>query len=362
MKKSLLSVAVLTVFCGAAHAQSNVTLYGLIDEGIDLTSNVGGERAYQLASGVLQGSRWGLRGSEDLGGGARAIFQLENGYDLNTGALRQNGREFGRQAYVGISSESAGMVTLGRQYDSMVDYVAPLTANGSWGGSFFSHPLDNDNTDNSFRINNSVKYTSSNYGGLSFGGLYGFGNEPGSMKTNRAWSLGASYTNGSLTAAAAYLHLNKPGWTTDGAVTGDAMFVAMRERVAGAGVNYAFGIVTLGGVFTYSNVGNIAGLSSMIFTNYEVNAKVALTPALSFGAMYDHSHVRAGSQSGAVAKGHWNQAGVMADYSISKRTDVYAQVVYQQADGLAAANIVGTAGGSSNDHQGVARVGIRHRF
>ncbi|WP_042301231.1 porin [Paraburkholderia kururiensis] len=362
MKKSLLSVAVLATVCGTAHAQSSVTLYGVIDEGFDFTSNAGGKRAYELASGVLQGNRWGLKGTEDLGGGLRAIFQLENGFSLNSGALGQGGREFGRQAYVGLSSNSAGTVTLGRQYDSMVDYVGPLTANGSWGGTFFSHPLDNDNTNNSFRINNSIKYTSVNYGGFSFGGLYGFSNEPGSQGNNRAWSLGASYDNGPLKAAAAYLQLNRPGTTSYGAVTSDANFVADRQRVAGAGVNYTFGMVTLGGVFTYTNLNNTGALSSLIFTNYEVNARFALTPALSLGAMYDYTHVRAGAQSGAVGKGHWNQAGVMADYALSKRTDVYGQVVYQQGQGIAPTYISGTSGVSSNDHQVVTRVGIRHKF
>ncbi|MFX1737369.1 porin [Paraburkholderia sp. A1RI_3L] len=362
MKKSLLSAAVLAAFCGVAHAQSSVTLYGVIDEGFNFTSNAGGERAYQLASGVLQGNRWGLKGSEDLGGGLKAIFQLENGFSLNSGALGQGQREFGRQAYVGLSSNTVGTITLGRQYDSMVDYVGPLTANGSWGGTFFSHPLDNDNTNNSFRINNSVKYTSVNYGGFNFGGLYGFSNQPGSQKNNRAWSLGASYDNGPLKAAVAYLHLNRPGTTAYGAVSDDATFAAGRQRVAGAGLNYTFGMVTLGGVFTYTNLNDTGALSSLIFTNYEVNAKFALTPALSLGAMYDYTHVRAGVQSAGVWKGHWNQFGVMADYALSKRTDVYGQMVYQQGQGIALADIAGTSGPSSNDHQVVTRVGIRHKF
>ncbi|CAM2198065.1 general bacterial porin, GBP family [Paraburkholderia kururiensis] len=364
MKKIILASAALSLFSSMAQAQSSVTLYGLIDEGFDFTSNVGGERAYQMVSGIAQGSRWGLKGTEDLGGGLSAIFQLENGFDLNNGSLGQGNRMFGRQAYVGISSATAGTLTMGRQYDSVVDYVGPLTANGSWGGQFFSHPFDNDNTDNSFRINNSVKYTSHNYGGVQFGGLYGFSNDPGGTKTNRAWSAGGSYSNGPLNVGAAYLNVNKQARTTFGAVTdGDPFANAGWQRVAAAGVNFTMGLVTLGGVFSYTNVHNILGFPSMIFQNYEVNARYAVTPALSLGAMYDYTHVRQGLESGGVAKGHWHEGGAMADYALSKRTDLYAQVFYQQATGAAGpAWIVGTTGASSGDHQFVGRVGMRHRF
>ncbi|MEX3693388.1 porin [Paraburkholderia sp. BR14263] len=362
MKKNVVALAALGAFATLAHAQSSVTLYGVIDEGFDFTSNVGGARAYQLSSGVLQGSRFGFKGTEDLGGGVAAIFQLENGFDLNNGTLKQGGREFGRQAYVGLSSNAAGTLTAGRQYDSVVDYLAPLTANGNWGGALFSHPLDNDNTDNSFRINNSVKYASPNLGGFRFGGLYGASNEAGSLSDNRAWSVGTSYNNGPFALGAAFLDIKHPGRTTTGAVTSDATFDAGWERVAGIGANYAVGPATLGAVFSYTNVHNVSGsFATLIFKNYELNAKYMLTPAFSLGAMYDYTSVR-GSSAGSASKGHWNEGGLMADYFLSKRTDVYAQTVYQQGSGIAGADISGSAGASSNHHQTVARVGLRHKF
>ena len=89
--------------------------------------------------GVEGGSRWGLKGSEDLGGGTKAIFQLENGFNVSTGGLGQGGLEFGRQAYVGLTNQRWGTLTLGRQYDPIVDIIAPTTSNGQWGG-LFSHP------------------------------------------------------------------------------------------------------------------------------------------------------------------------------------------------------------------------------
>src|ERR1700734_1212016 len=122
MKRTLLAAAIPAIFLSTvAHAQSSVTLYGLIDEGFDFTTNGQGHRGYEMVSGDTAGSRWGLKGNEDLGGGLSAVFQLENGFNPNTGALGQGGLEFGRQAFVGVSSKQLGTVTLGRQYDPTID-------------------------------------------------------------------------------------------------------------------------------------------------------------------------------------------------------------------------------------------------
>lgn len=150
MKKHGIFAAALVAFAAPAFAQNSVTLYGLIDEGFNFTNNVSvngaGKSNFQLGSGFLQGSRWGLRGREDLGGGVQAVFRLESGFDINNGHIGQDGRMFGRQAYIGLSQAQFGTLTFGRQYDSLVDYLAPMTANGNWAGTLFSHPFDNDNT------------------------------------------------------------------------------------------------------------------------------------------------------------------------------------------------------------------------
>ncbi len=142
----------------------------------------------------------------------------------------------------------------------MVDYLGPVTANGNWAGYLFPHPLDNDNTDNTFRVNNTVKHTSNNYGGLTFGGLYGFSNAT-NFSANRLYSLGAQYTGGALTVAAAYLEANDPSATTGGALAGpitstsaDTNFAAARQRVWGAGINYTLGLATLGFMYTHTDL------------------------------------------------------------------------------------------------------------
>src|ERR1700758_2251934 len=116
MKKLKHSAAIVALgaFAGAAHAQSSVTLYGFADGGLLFINNVKGGKVYALSSG--SSSRWGLTGTEDLGGGLRAIFTIENGYTLATGALGQGGLLFGRKAFVGLESNTYGTVTLGRQY------------------------------------------------------------------------------------------------------------------------------------------------------------------------------------------------------------------------------------------------------
>src|ERR1700754_2644035 len=118
MKKRYYALACSSLFATQfAHAQSSVTLYGLLDAGIQYTNNVvTGGSLFRQTSGNINGSRFGLRGSEDLGSGLKAIFVLEGGISLNNGKSAQDGRLFGRQAYVGLNSDTYGIVSLGRQY------------------------------------------------------------------------------------------------------------------------------------------------------------------------------------------------------------------------------------------------------
>jgi len=387
MKKTLIVAAVAASFATAANAQSSVTLYGLIDAGFSYVNNEaapntakGSAAAFRLSSGNLNGSRWGLRGTEDLGGGMKAIFTLESGFSMGNGQALQgqngsaSGTEFGRQAFAGISTAQFGTVTLGRQYDSVVDYLAPLTVNGSWGGTYFSHPFDNDNTQNSFRVNNSVKYQSANYSGLTFGGLYGFSNQAGGFANNRAYSAGAQYANGPLKIAAAYLQLQNPGANNaGGAVTdnGAAATVLTKlvgasvetQRTYGAGASYAVGPLTVGGAWTQSRFQFVAGDSTARFNNYEVNARYALTPALALGAAYTYTDVK-GYTTGPDNNGHekFHQFGLQTDYALSKRTDIYAEGVVQLAKQGAEAQVYGTNANSVHGNQVVVTTGIRHRF
>jgi predicted porin len=391
MKKSLLALAALGAFAGAAHAQSSVTLYGIVDAGFVFNNNAGGQKLYALNSGNLQGSRWGLRGTEDLGGGLKAIFVLENGFNVMTGALGQGGDEFGRQAYVGFSS-GFGTLTLGRQYDSVVDYTGAFEVGSQWATYFGAHPGDLDNMNNSNRVNNAIKYTSANYAGFTFGGLYSFGGQAGQFNRNQIWSLGAGYAQGPLQLGVGYLNVSNPNFsffgnnatsktpTTAGSVSNfpnsrviGGFASAHREEVISAGAAYTFGAATVGA--TYSNTQfkdlgsetgtglNPAGYTggSGKFHNAEINFKYQLTPALLLGVAYDYT------KGYGVGDAKYHQAMLGTDYFLSKRTDFYVAGVYQHASGTDSTNqnAVASINGltpSSTSNQVTAIVGIRHKF
>ncbi|QSN64926.1 porin [Caballeronia sp. M1242] len=383
MKRNLLIVGVLGAFAASAQAQSSVTLYGMLDAGLVYANNAGGHSNWQQGSGSVSDTYFGLRGSEDLGGGLHALFKLESGFNLNNGGFNQDGM-FNRQAYVGLQSDQFGTVTLGRQYDSMVDFLGPLSEAGAgYGNNLSAHPFDNDNLDNSFSIKNSVKYRSANYAGFKFGGLYGFSNDAGQFSNNRAWSAGASYTAGPLNFAAAYLQTNNSrNFNTGGAVTAGQSnkgnLTADLQRTFGAGVNYAYGPATVGFVWTNTHYDGLIAASqggtsftlptgtNLHLNNFELNGRYALTPALNLDAAYTYTD---GKLTGSNGTGDpkWHTVSLQADYSLSRRTDVYVEGVYQHASGQlgnAGANvaIINTLSPSTSQNQVAAAVGLRHRF
>lgn len=382
MKKTLLAAAVTGAFAMSAHAQSSVTLYGTLDAGLVYTNNQAGHSSWQESSSGVSYTVWGLRGGEDLGGGLRAVFNLENGFNINNGQFRESGSEFNRQAYVGLQSSQFGTLTAGRQYDSMVDFLQPIAATGSGlGNNFAAHPFDNDNLDDTFSIKNSVKYRSANYAGLEFGGLYGFSNGAGQFSNNRAYSAGVSYSNGPLKVAASYLQLNNGGTNTLGATSlaqGDANVSAGLQRTYGVGANYAFGPATVGLVWTHTQLDDIRGANvdgatlagvngtNLHLNNYEVNGRYALTPVLSLTAAYTYTD---GHLSGTYGSGDpkWHQVSLLSDYMLSKRTDIYLEGVYQHAagdlgDGGSNVAAINTLSPSSTANQVAVTVGMRHRF
>lgn len=205
LKLKTICAAALLVSGAAAHAQSSVTLYGIIDTGVEYLTNAtpqGGSvtRMSQLTGGDLP-SRWGLTGKEDLGGGLAAVFTLENGFNASTGAAAQGGRLFGRQAYVGLSGDW-GTLTFGRN-QNLFYYAMPVA--DVIGPSEFSM-ADFDPYIASARDDNSVSYRAT-YRGVSVGATYSFGRDtlapgncggqvPGDFSACRAITASLGYDHG----------------------------------------------------------------------------------------------------------------------------------------------------------------------
>jgi general bacterial porin, GBP family len=326
---------------------------------------------------MLSNEVWGLKGSEDLGSNLHAIFHLENGFNLQNGRNTYSNSIFGRQAYVGLQSDTYGTLTLGRQYDAVVDMLGSIAlANNGDGNNLAAHPFDNDNVDDSFYINNAVKYASPTYMGLQGEALYGFSNAAGGFSNNRAYSFGVSYSNGPINLAAAYLQLNSGSLSSTGAVSDNDFvnFPAARQRVMGAGGSYTIGAASVGVLWTHTLFDNTQpGANSVIsesfntlhFDNYEVNLHYALTPSLSLAGAYTFTQGAFSAASGS-ADPKWHQVTIMADYSLSKRTDVYAEGVYQHAYGAEGSAFTGAyingLSQASTGNQVVGTVGIRTRF
>jgi predicted porin len=142
---------------------------------------------------------------EDLGGGLHAVFQLENGFYTNTGAMTSAGTLWNRQAYVGLGSDQIGTVTLGHQTPFMFDVLGPLST-GYLAASWYAfHPGNIDELADTSIVpyNNSVKFRSTSLAGFSFGAMMGLGNTT-NFSTGRTLSFAASYANGPFRAGAVY--------------------------------------------------------------------------------------------------------------------------------------------------------------
>jgi predicted porin len=385
---SSLTLAMLAA-ASAAHAQSSVTLYGIIDVGIGYTHNTAvapsagnnsgnASTTVGFNNGTLSGSRWGLKGTEDLGGGLSAVFQLENGFNPSTGALSSSGIEFNRQAYVGLSSNNYGTLTLGRQYDPTVDMIQPLTEDNYF-GSIFGTPGDIDNYDNNFRVNNTIKYVSPTYNGLQFEGLYGLGGIAGSVSSGQSYGAGVSYTNGGLALAGAYFVAKTSNQTTFTSTTDSGTFGSVINNgfinsnslaIGRVGGQYAFGAFTAGA--SYSNVrykpvsAFVAGNSKTeTFNSGAVYLNYQLTSAELVGLGYNLT--RSSGVSGAT----YHEVSLGSDYSLSKRTDLYLVGAYQKANGqtvsggvlVPAAASIGSYGiNSGTSSQAMVILGMRHKF
>ncbi|MGF6413549.1 porin [Paraburkholderia sp. MM5482-R1] len=373
MNKRLIVLLGMSLVSSAAFAQSSVTLYGIIDNGLTWTSNQGGKSAVQMQGSISQGNRWGLRGAEDLGGGTSAIFRLENGFNVNTGTLSQGGRLFGRLAYVGLSNDRYGTFTLGRQGEAVGDYIGALSANGTLpGGILFPHPGDLDNNGIDFRLNNAVKYVSPKIAGLTGVAMYSFGGVPGDFKKTSAKSFALQYVGGSLQLVGAYTSIDHPAvavpegvWTPNNTVNGNYGLAASSYKVLALAAAYTIGSARFTADWTHTQFGGLdptlgAKINGHVTFNIaEFVASYMVTPTLQLGAAYSYT---LGNVSATGKSPHYNEVDASVDYLLSKATDVYASATYMRAGGGAVADLAPVLSPSSSQNQLALRLGIRKRF
>lgn len=365
--RSSLPWVTLCILPAAAHA--SITLYGVADANIEYVNHLSAVKPTQpgfpgpgntrvgLTSGGLSGSRWGLRGTEDLGGGRQAVFVLESGFELDTGNLQQSGRLFGRQAFVGLEDSSAGRLTFGRQYTAIFDAFANFSPSGySTQYEPIAAQLGLD-----FRSDNVVKYTGK-FGNLSaianwsFGnGVTGGGEIPGHAGRDSGYGLGLNYFAGKIGLAAAVDRFS-PTLTASGGVG--------NFRKAGVAASYQAGPVKLMGGYRWG-LNTAANGATLVHDHYYwAGVNIPATAALDLTLAYYYDDVR--NLAGVNVKNPW-QLAVIADYNLSKRTDLYLTAAYVKNAGInfdtsAVSFANGYYLGRDQTNMLAAAIGIRHRF
>ncbi|WP_343671414.1 porin [Paraburkholderia heleia] len=374
LKKRIAVASAVAILAAAipqlAQAQSSVTLYGLISTGILYTSNSGGKSVVSMASGPEQLPRMGLKGREELGGGTAAIFTLENGFNSVNGSLGQGGRMFGRWAYVGLTNNTYGTVTVGRQLEEMAQQLY-WSESGVIFAAFGTRIGDNDNIFNSNRFNNSIRYASPNIHGLTFAGSYAFSNQADGFSNNNGYSFGANYVSGSLKLGAAFTQFNHPavasnlnGAVDDGSWGFSNPFVkslggavTAQQRIMGVGASYNFNIVQVAAGYT-NVLYNYLDSTGLRLQNAELTVTKQITPTTLLGAGYIFT---AGNYS-ADQQPRYHQVNLGAVYSLSKRTDLWLVGMYMHAAGDAHHAQIYTTTASSTQNQMAVVTGIRTRF
>ncbi|WP_309491306.1 porin [Trinickia mobilis] len=353
----------MSAAANAAYAQSNVTLYGSTDAGVGYVSNLHGSSTFIAEQGTFQADRWGLTGSEDLGGGRKTIFKLESGFSTINGSMSSAGVLFNRQAFVGLSDNELGTVTLGRMTDWHFEMLGPLSTGQALGDFSAFHPGNVDGLGNTVPVewSSALKYRSPVwFGGLSIGAMYGFPGSTASSTAGRSFSFGANYANGPLTLAAAYsqyhdrtLNLGSGFGLTrfEGVnLAGGAPFVADSVTNLGLGGSYQLGRVLLHAVATQVRIERPGDVEH--FRAVDAGANVQITPA---------EQIALGGWTATLNGQRWTQLTVANVYSLSKATQLYVDVMVERASSNAVADTLGI-GASSTNRQTAILAGLHHFF
>jgi predicted porin len=338
MKKSLIALAVLAA-SGASMAQSSVTLYGVADVWFgrtagDVTTNgvkVKTPSQTVLNDGLISNSRFGFKGSEDLGGGLKANFQLEQGFSIDTGATASAG--FNRQAWVGMSG-GFGEVQLGKAYNAFDD-VSALAA------SVFDSdlaPINNVFVSTAFASAdaNTIKYATPSFGGFSGAASYSLGEDKtAAFSASKVYALSGKYENGPLAVGIAFANAKSTNPASiNGAYDVDGTRLAASYNLGAAKLLASYGRVSATDEKT---------------NEYEIGVDVPLSAALTLSAGYAKSKTKLTG----VTEFDDKSFGVAATYSLSKRTTLYAGLNTTKFD---------TVSLNEQENAKTYAVGVKHTF
>jgi predicted porin len=362
--KSKLKWAALVAAATAlpAYAQSSVTVYGVIDTGLEYlnNANAAGDSLTRMPSvtGGLVPSRWGMRGSEDLGGGLRAVYTLEGGFNPDNAAFGQGGRLFGRQAWLGLAG-SWGTVAFGRTY-SMLFYSmlnADVMGPSIYAAGSFDAYLPN------ARHDNSVQYMG-RFGEFTVGATYSLGRDaassggpaatncPGELANDssacRQWSALAKYDSPKWGAAVAYDTMNGG----PNAAFGLNSSSKSDERLSVNGYVMVTTVKVGGGLLRRDNEGSTLPRSDLWY----FGASVPFAKTFVFDGQVLHYDLKDSSNDA-------NMIAVRLVDNLSRRTAVYVTAGYIDNRDNSAISVSGSAGtvGTGLSQTGVM-VGMRHSF
>jgi predicted porin len=390
-KSNLMLAGAMAMSIGAlsnAQAQTNVTIYGVLDDAFVYSSNQNGLHNFYQRNGNLAGSKLGFKGTEDLGNGLQALFVLENGFAVDDGTMSSPGVLFNRQSFVGLGNQ-LGTVTAGRQYTPYYLFVGPVGPTSSLTGATGAHPGDIDGLDTTIRINNSVTYTSPVFaGGVQASAQYGMGEIAGASSSGATYSAALKYDMSPLRLALGYLYMkNGPtvGTTFDSRASGSFSASAINRgylsagavQYLAAGARYKIGDVELGlngSNVQYKPTSGSLFTSTATFNTLGVLATYQLTPSIFVSGGYSYTKEKAAN--GVTDPARYQQIALEQVYSFSPRTALYLLEAYQYAKGstlgaggignpVSAVAVVGdsqTGTPSSNSNQTVVMLGIRHSF
>lgn len=331
MKKCLFALAVSALYSATALAQSNVTVYGVVDAGFVRESGGPAGSVTNLSSGIASGSRLGFKGKEDLGGGMAANFVIENGFNADTGTAGQSGLLFGRQAFVGLSG-NFGAITLGRQYSP---YYKTLRDIGDPFGAVSLAGRAGNLMATNTRTDNMIEYVSPAFSGVRADLAYDAGETPGDSAKNRSIGASLGYTGGPLTMQAAYHRI-------ENATATDAV---KNTLLAGS---YNFGAVITHLAYAVNKGTGTADSKDLVAG---VTVPLGKGKLLVSGVRHDDR---------ATANRDASQWGVGYLYGISKRTDVYASYASINNRNGAAFKVGNATDKGSGDK--AFDLGIRHSF